>query len=162
MKNMTKTAVVGVGNPLRKDDGIGIYLLNKLSKKEKIPRNIELIDGGTGGMSLLHIFPDYDDVLIIDAVDFNEEIGEVKIFTLEDVCSDKSPVKVSTHESDVLKIINLMQNLEEDTPEKIYVFGVQPKDTSYGEVLSSELQKKIDPIFKKLENTVYDLCCRSL
>ena len=52
-----KAGIIGVGNPLRRDDGIGIVLLEKLiEKKSDLPEGIEYIDGGTGGMNLLHIF----------------------------------------------------------------------------------------------------------
>jgi len=58
---MKKIGVIGIGNPLRKDDGIGIVLLEKLVEiKDDLPDDIEYIDGGTGGMNLLHLFARFD------------------------------------------------------------------------------------------------------
>jgi hydrogenase maturation protease len=141
-----KTGIIGVGNPLRRDDGIGIVLLEKLiEKKNDLPSDIEFVDGGTGGMNLLHMLALFDVALIIDAVNFNGRPGESKLFKSEDVCSKKSSVSMSTHESDVLKIINLSKELGE-IPDELFIFGIQPKDISQGDNLSPELQKSI-PLF---------------
>ena len=103
---MKKTAIIGIGNPLRRDDAIGIILLEKLvEKKDDLPDNIELIDGGTGGMNLLHILSCFDKVLIVDAVDFKGSVGEVKLFKAEDAISEKTSIGFSTHETDFFKII---------------------------------------------------------
>ena len=52
---MKKIAVIGIGNPLRSDDGIGIVLIEKLiENKESFSKNVDFLDGGTGGFNLLH------------------------------------------------------------------------------------------------------------
>ncbi len=147
---MKKIGVIGIGNTLRKDDGIGIILIEKLiEQKEKLPKNIEFIDGGTGGMNLLHLLANFDGVVIIDAVNFGGKIGESRIFTLDEIESKKISVKTSIHESDFLKIIEISKQLKE-CPERIFVFGIQPKDTSHGQNLSSDLHKKLQSILDDL------------
>jgi len=149
-----KAGIIGVGNPLRRDDGIGIVLLEKLiEKKDDLPEDIEYIDGGTGGMNLLHILALFDVALIIDAVNLNGRPGESKLFKSEDVCSKKSPINISTHESDVLKIIHLSKELGE-IPDQLFIFGVQPKDVSQGDNLSPELQKSIPLLMSNLQNEI--------
>jgi len=149
-----KAGIIGVGNPLRRDDGIGIVLLEKLiEKKDDFPQDIEYIDGGTGGMNLLHILALFDVALIIDAVNLNGKPGESKLFKSEDVCSKKSSINMSTHESDVLKIINLSKELGE-IPAELFIFGVQPKDVSQGDNLSPELQKSIPLLMSNLQNEI--------
>ena len=152
-----KAGVIGVGNPFRKDDGIGIVLLEKLiEKKDDLPSDIEFIDGGTGGMNLLHMLALFDRVLIIDAVKFNDKPGTSKLFKSEDVCSKKSSINISTHESDVLKIINLSKELGE-IPDELFIFGVQPKDTSSGNSLSSDLQQSIESLTLNLQNEITNI-----
>jgi len=152
-----KAGIIGVGNPLRRDDGIGIVLLEKLiEKKDDLPKDIEYIDGGTGGMSLLHILALFDVALIIDAVNLNGCPGESKLFKSEDVCSKKSSINISTHESDVLKIINLSKELDE-IPDQLFIFGVQPKDTSQGDGLSSELQQSVESLTLSLQNEIANI-----
>ncbi|MDH7517548.1 MAG: hydrogenase maturation protease [Candidatus Thermoplasmatota archaeon] len=148
---MKKSAVIGIGNTMRKDDGIGIILIEKLlEQKEKLPKNIEFIDGGIGGMNLLHLLVNFDFAMIVDAVNFGGQPGETRVFTLDEIKSKKIQAKTSTHESDFLKIIELSKQLNE-CPEEIIVFGVQPKDTSHGQNLSAELEKKLSSILDNLK-----------
>ena len=151
---MKKIGVIGIGNPLRRDDGIGIVLLEKLIEiKDELPDGIAFIDGGTSGMNLLHLFARFDVVVIIDAVNFDGNIGESKLFTTEDVYSKKTQINISTHESDILKIIHLSRTLGEN-PDEIFIFGIQPKDTSHGQDFSSELQQKVEPLSVSLQNEI--------
>jgi len=148
---MKKIGVIGIGNPLRKDDGIGIVLLEKLVEiKDDLPDDIEYIDGGTGGINLLHLFARFDIVVFIDAVNFGGEIAESKFFNSEDVISKNIQIKISTHGSDILKIIQLSKNLGEN-PNDIFIFGVQPQDITPGTRLSHEIQENIDLLVNKLK-----------
>jgi hydrogenase maturation protease len=148
---MKKIGVIGIGNPLRKDDGIGIVLLEKLVEiKDDLPDDIEYINGGTGGMNLLHLFAHFDIVVFIDAVNFGGEIAESKFFNSEDVISKNIQIKISTHGSDILKIIQLSKKLGEN-PDEIFIFGVQPKDMTPGNRLSHEIQENIDLLVNNLK-----------
>lgn len=148
---MKKIGVIGLGNPLRKDDGIGIILLDKLiKKKDQLPDNIEFIDGGTGGMNLLHFLANFDKVIIIDAINFDGDFGESIFFKPENVIDHGIPVKFSTHESDFFKVLKLSAELKE-IPDEIYIYGIQPKDLNFGQTLSTELQKKIDRYLTELQ-----------
>jgi len=152
-----KAGIIGIGNPFRRDDGIGIVLLEKLiEKKNNLPQNIEYIDGGTGGMNLLHMLALFDVALIIDAVNFNGHPGESKLFKSEDVISKKPPMNMSTHESDILKIIHLSKELGE-IPDELFIFGIQPKDVSQGDNLSPELQKVVASLTSSLQNEITNI-----
>ena len=148
---MNKIGVIGIGNPLRKDDGIGIILLERLmERKNNLPKNIEFIDGGTGGMNLLHILARFRIALILDAVKFGGEVGEYKIFKPNETVNKRYLTSISTHGLDFLKIVNLSKDLGE-LPKELIIFGVQPKDVSNGVDLSPELQNKVDELLKILE-----------
>jgi len=148
---MKKIGVIGIGNPLRKDDGIGIVLLEKLVEiKDDLPDDIEYIDGGTGGMNLLHLFARFDIVVFIDAVNFGGEIAESKFFNSEDVISKNIQIKISTHGYNILKIIQLSKKLGEN-PDEIFIFGVQPQDMTPGTRLSHEIQENIDLLVDNLK-----------
>jgi len=157
---MKKHAVIGIGNPLRCDDAIGILLLEKLlEKKDSLPENVEFIDGGTGGMNLLHILEKYNNVLIIDAVDFEGKPGDFKIFNTDEVISHKTPVRFSTHETDFIKIIKILEKIGK-RPDEILVFGIQPKNISFGQNLSGELIDIIQDLFLKLEEEINSFCLK--
>ncbi len=141
---MKKTAIIGIGNPLRQDDSIGILLLEKLKqKKTELPEKIDFIDGGSGGMVILHYIAGFDQVFLIDAVDFGGKTGELRVFQKDDVVSKKSDMNLSTHEADFLKILGLSKELNE-LPENLFIFGVQPKNVGFGHELSEEITQKID------------------
>ncbi len=135
-----KIGVIGLGNPLRRDDAIGLLLLQYLQQnKKKHFKTIDFVDGGTGGMKLLHLLKDYKTVLIIDAVDFKGSPGESKKFTVDEIKNQKIQFFLSTHEPDFLTVYALLKELDE-TPDHLVIFGIQPKDTSYGTQLSKEIQ----------------------
>ena len=148
---MKKIGVIGIGNPLRKDDGIGIVLLEKLVEiKDDLPDDIEYIDGGTSGMNLLHLFARFDIVFFVDAVNFGGEIGESKLFNSEDVNSKNIQIITSTHGFDILKIIQLSKELGEN-PDEIFIFGVQPQNITSGTRLSHEIKENVDSLVDNLK-----------
>jgi hydrogenase maturation protease len=151
---MKKLGVIGVGNLYRHDDGIGILLLQKLQKQRKeLPKSIELIDGGTGGMNLLHLLVGFPSILLIDAVDFKAQPGMTKIFSFDEITGQKKQMKWSTHEADLLTVLEMSHQLGE-LPSKLVVFGVQPKDVTHGNQLSKELSDVFDTLYKELTEQI--------
>jgi hydrogenase maturation protease len=150
-------AIIGVGNPLRKDDGIGIALLHHLKKEVKLfPNSLCFIDGGTGGMNLLHICNKYDVVIILDAVDFKGNPGETRFFSIDEIKSNKQVSSVSTHHEDLFKIIRIGQELGE-CPEKVFIFGVQPAEIGFGEGLTEQINVKIKDIIISMKKNILRL-----
>jgi len=134
-----KIAVIGLGNPLRCDDAIGLLLLQYLQQnKKKLSKTIDFIDGGTAGMKLLHILGKYDAVFLLDAVDFKGKPGKIKKFTIDEVKNQKIRFFLSTHEPDFLTVFALLRELDK-APTHFVIFGIQPKDISHGTELSQEL-----------------------
>ena len=90
-------AILGIGNILLRDEGIGVHAVNKLKNEYEFPEFVRLIDGGTMGLDLLPFFEGNDKVLIIDAVDFKKEAGTIDIIE-----GDKIPAfltsKLSVHQ----------------------------------------------------------------
>ena len=69
--------VLGIGNLLLCDDGVGVHAINKLRDEYEFPEHVKLIDGGTKGLDLLPLFENQDKVLIIDAANFKKEPGTI-------------------------------------------------------------------------------------
>ncbi len=138
-----RIGVIGLGNPLQQDDGIGIVLVDQLNEqKNKLPANIECIDGGIGGMNLLHLLARFDVVFILDAVNFCRKPAESRLCTPDELISKKAPLTMSTHEADVLNVLRVAKELNQ-IPKEVYIFGVQPKTISPGMHLSQELQDAV-------------------
>lgn len=147
---MGRVGIIGVGNPLRRDDGIGLELLDFLKKqKTMFSRNVEFVDAGTSGMKLLHLLARFDTVLIVDAVDFKGNAGETRLFTLAEIQKKKPLMYTSTHEPDIIDALALSKQLNE-LPCRLYVFGVQPYDVSFGIGSSEQLKEHRIQIQKTL------------
>jgi len=129
--------VVGVGNRLRKDDGIGITIVEEL-KKEMKNTEIEFLLGETVPENLIKKINDLKPkkVFLIDAVDFSGKPGDV--IPIENQKDSGFTHKLSYN------LFSKLLNCE------LKIIGIQPKDIDYGEELSDELEKKMDQIKKKM------------
>ena len=137
------TVVIGLGNLLLSDEGIGIHLIRKLSEhQDKFP-SVEFIDAGTGGMNVLHLIANRKKAIIIDCVKMGKKPGAIKRFEPADVQTVKKMTHFSLHEADILRIINLSKQLGE-YPDQIVIFGIEPESLELGQNLSKTLTGKID------------------
>jgi hydrogenase maturation protease len=141
-KNMADTVVIGLGNPLLSDEGIGIYLLEQLKECYEYD-GLELHDLGTAGISVLHVIAHKRKAVIIDCAFMNEKPGTIKRFTKEQVRSLKMLHGLSLHEGDLLSTITLSESLGE-CPENLVLFGIEPASVALGGGLSEALLCKVD------------------
>lgn len=142
-----KIAVIGFGNTLRRDDGIGIIILESLLKFYK-RKDIDYLNFGSASFDLLHRLKTYDAVLLIDGINAGFCSGELKISELKDIEYKLDNFVTSTHELNLKSIFELSGDLSIKT--KIYVAGVQVEDTSFGEGLSKALKHKEEDIVKEI------------
>ena len=123
-----KTLVLGLGNPLRCDDGVGIWVVRSLREKE-IPAEAEVLEAATSGLDLLEIVTGYDRVIIVDAIVSGEGLpGEVHKLSL----SDLSPYSslVLSHGIDLPTVVKLGEALGLPQPKEILIFAVEAEDVS--------------------------------
>jgi hydrogenase maturation protease len=142
-----KIAVIGIGNTLRRDDGIGVIVLESLLKFHK-REGIDYLNFGIATFDLLHRMKSYDAVLLVDGINAGKAAGELKIFELKDIEYNLKNSATSTHELNLKEMFELSGSLGLKT--KIYVAGIQAEDTSYAEGLSSALKDKKEDIIKKI------------
>jgi hydrogenase maturation protease len=132
------TIIIGLGNLLLSDEGIGIHLIRKLSEhQDKFP-SVDFIDAGTGGMNVLHLIANRKKAVIIDCVKMGKRPGTIKRFEPADVQTTKKMMHFSLHEADILQIINLSKQLGE-CPDKIVIFGIEPESLELGQKPSKTL-----------------------
>ena len=132
-----RVAIVGIGNILRGDDGLGPKFIEILKS-----RNVRasLFDCGTAPEN--YVFPiltsSSDTVILIDAADLGEAAGSVRVFELNEI----SNVSFSTHNPSPRLFTDLLKTGKEDI--YIFVVSVQPKTTALGASLSDEVLKGLD------------------
>jgi hydrogenase maturation protease len=135
--------VIGLGNPLLSDEGIGVHLIRKLSEHQDEFPSVEFIDAGTGGLNILHLIANRKRAVIIDCAKMGKKPGTIKQFKPADVQTTKKMTHFSLHEADILRIIDLSRQLGE-CPEQILIFGIEPESLELGQSLSETLTDKID------------------
>jgi hydrogenase maturation protease len=135
--------VVGIGNAIQMDDGVGVHVLHALERRE-LPPGVELLDGGTMGIELLPWLEGREKVIFIDAVDAQEKPGTVFRFAPDAVDYDMIP-KASVHEIGLVDAMQ-MAALTGRAPREAVVFGVQPAHIDWGEELSEELGPVVERV----------------
>lgn len=139
---MTQTAqfrigVLGLGNLMRTDDAVGMLTLCRLAEDGRLPREIQVIEGGTLGLDLLGNLHGISHLLALDAVDSGVTPGTLTRFAGQDLAN--LPVSKSVHLlgfSDLLDVLRLM----EAAPVEVVLFGVQPESTDWGTALTPEVE----------------------
>jgi hydrogenase maturation protease len=120
--------IIGCGNLLMQDEGIGVHLIRYLQDK-KLPDDVELIDGATGGFDLLSFIEGADRVIIVDAIKAQGDPGAIYKFGPEDYETDSFP-KTSLHDVCLKDIFNIVKLTGPLPP--ITIYGVEPKTMDWG------------------------------
>jgi hydrogenase maturation protease len=136
--------VIGVGNLLRKDEGIGIHVIKALQEMELSP-DVSLVDGGTSP-DLIAYTGAGDRIIIVDAAKAGGETGAIYRFRPEDL-DDKKRTLASAHEMGLIENLKLM-GLTGNEPSEVIIIGIEPEDTGWGTELSPELKRKLETIVK--------------
>jgi len=138
-----KTIIVGIGNPILCDDGVGIHVAQQLKHHITDPQ-VTIDEAFTGGMNLLDLLIGYERAILIDAVKTQDaKKGEVKRFSLQDMSSVHS---CNPHDVSLLQALQLAENIgEKNIPRDITIIGILMKETpcEFGETLSSEIAEAV-------------------
>lgn len=130
--------VLGVGNLLLSDEGAGVRVVEEFGRRYRPAGGVELLDGGTAGIELLHYVQNRDAVIIIDVVRTGKPAGT--IVRLE---GDAVPVlfqsKISPHQLGLSDLLAAAQ-LTDSMPERLVLLGIEPKSLATGLELSQEVR----------------------
>lgn len=138
--------ILGLGNVLMGDEGIGIKAIEFLQDKE-LPEGVDLLDGGTGGFQLLSLFQSYEHIIIIDAALGGDTPGQIRV--LKPRYASDFPRSLTSHD---IGLKDLLQSAEllEDLPE-ITLLAINIREyNSVGLGISPELQKLLPEIYQRV------------
>ena len=151
-----KIVIIGVGNLLLGDEGVGVHAVREL-KKKALPQGVEVLDGGVAGIGLLDLFQGARKLVLIDAADMSLAPGALVRFTPDDIRSQTKIPKFSAHDVGVLEVLELARALGQCPPE-VVIIGVQPKEISWGMDLTPEVQASLprvmEAVLKEIDLTV--------
>ena len=143
-KQASRVVIIGVGNLLMRDEGIGIHAVQALQEME-LPDNIDIVDGGTSPDIVAYTRAG-NKVIIIDSAKAGGEPGAVYRFMPEDLEDDSSEI-LSAHEMGVPQNLRLMA-LSGNEPSEVIIIGIEPKEIDLGTELSPELETKLPDIIR--------------
>jgi hydrogenase maturation protease len=137
--------ILGVGNLLLSDEGVGVHVARKLMEMD-FPPQVRVVEGGTDGFGLMHVLLDADRLILVDAVKGGGPPGSIYRFEVEDCPPFPDVFKTSVHQISILEVINL-SGLIGSTP-RTTVIGVEPKRLEMGMELSPEIEAKIPKVIQ--------------
>lgn len=140
--------VLGIGNTVMADDGVGVKIIHILQSDYSFPPNVELLDGGTLGLDLLPKLESLDRLILVDAVEIGKEPG-----TWARLDGEELPIaletKLSPHQmglKDLLAVSQLMGH----TPKKMTLYGIQPKSIEMDTELTPEVALSVAPVLQAI------------
>jgi len=121
-----KIAVVGAGNVLFLDEGVGIYAQKYLEENFTFNRDITIVDGGVLGFKLMTYYQDFDKVLILDTITMhNEEAGTIYAIPAEELLGLGS-YKQNAHEVEIVEMLEICSLL--DKMAEVKIVGIVPQN----------------------------------
>jgi hydrogenase maturation protease len=142
------TLVLGLGNTLLGDEGVGVHIIEKMQQEDSNLDGITYLDGGTLSFTLAGYIEEADNLIIIDAAQLNSSPGDISVFEGEDmdqfVSSNRNK---SVHEVNITDILSLA-HLTGHLPERRALIGIQPKFIDWGDTLSEPVTQAIPEVCK--------------
>jgi hydrogenase maturation protease len=149
-KDYKRITILGIGNLLFSDEGIGIHAIQKLKERYEFPDNVILEDGGTLGLALLGVLSDADFLIVIDAIKNRGEPGS--FYRIEgDEIPKRIRAKNSLHQVDFLETLAACKLIGK-VPHTI-ILGVEPEDIdTFGIELTPKISGKLDALIGMVLN----------
>ncbi|MGQ0286610.1 HyaD/HybD family hydrogenase maturation endopeptidase [Pasteurellaceae bacterium 22721_9_1] len=143
-----KPLILGVGNTLLTDEGVGVYVVQALEKLTKFAPHFDIIDGGTCGMELLDALANREYLIIIDAVLAGKKAGEIVVLHNEQVPTFFSQ-KISPHQLGICDVLSALK-LTDEYPQHLCLIGIQPHSLEPHIGLTEVVQQAFPQIYATL------------
>ena len=141
-KRSTSILVMGVGNSLMQDDAVGTHVTDALRASPDTPSDLDIIDGGTIGLSLLPQIEDADAVIIVDAAEIKAEPGTIRLFRDEEIDRQLSGKRRTVHEVALVDMFSAAA-IRGRMPARRVLVAVQPECTEWGVDLTPRVQAAV-------------------
>lgn len=140
--------VLGLGNVLLSDEGVGVHVVQHVGRRYHIPEQVQILDGGTLGLSLLPYLPGVTHLLVVDAVDAAQPPGTIVRLEGDEIPSALAH-KLSMHQVGLQELLALSQ-LSGHTPAHTVLIGVQPASLEPGLEPSSLIAAQLDALAERV------------
>ncbi|MBD3179255.1 MAG: hydrogenase maturation protease [Candidatus Latescibacteria bacterium] len=142
------TVIIGLGNTILSDDGVGVYVARRL--RRRLNGSFSVLEAELAGLDLMEMMKDYQRAVIIDAINLEgEEPGTVFRLSNDDIRI--TPRLASCHDIDLGTAVALGERLGFDMPEEVIIFAVQGEDLlTLGEGCLEAVEKVIPPLVDEI------------
>jgi len=151
---MDRAIVLGIGNLLLADDGVGVHTVQALQERGALP-HVDLVDAGTSTVDMLDLFTAGEKVIVIDAIHGGHEPGTIYRLPL-DAIDVRQPANVSIHDAQLLEVVAMARMLGSEPD--IVVLGVEPEVIRPSLELSATVAAAIPRLVEAIEHEVRDGC----
>jgi hydrogenase maturation protease len=148
-RNNERILVMGIGNYLMGDEGVGVHLAQELSALS-LPLNVDVVDGGTGGFHLLEYFESYERIILIDATLDGKPAGAIRL--IKPRFASDFPAAMSTHDIGLKDMVSSLQLMGKQPDIHLFVVSIETIQQQ-----GIELTKEIEAVIPVLMKKVVDL-----
>jgi hydrogenase maturation protease len=146
--------ILGIGNVLMGDDGLGPYAVEILRSRYDFPDHVELVDGGTPGLDFLPYISNARSVMVLDTVSTTGHPGTLKIYRDREIIGSAPPPRLTPHQPGLRESL-MATELTDASPEEMVLIGVIPETVEQGTSLSTPVlaavENVLDTVLRELE-----------
>lgn len=149
-----KTLVLGIGNTLLSDEGVGIHVLQALAAGDPLPEDVELLDGGTLSFTLAGYIEAADALIVVDAAHIKAAPGEWQLYEGEAMDAFLLHNRKSSVHEVGLTDLRAIALLAGHWPERRAMVAIQPQFVDWGEYPTAEVAQAIAPACAAIRNQI--------
>jgi hydrogenase maturation protease len=149
-----RIVVLGLGNILLQDEGLGVRALERLTTSYRLPADVQAVDGGVMGLDLLPYLDDVDALLVIDAVQTGRPAGSLVRLEGEAIPAALA-VKISVHQVGLQELL-ATSRLEGTLPRRVVLWGMEPATIEWGLELSPSVAASLDELVDAVAQELHD------
>ena len=157
MDERKKILVLGIGNLILKDEGIGIHVIERL-KNLPLPPDVEVIDGGVLSYKLMYIIEGRKKVIVINTMKADGPPGTIYRFTDADIEKIRGDKKLTIQEFEFLDELGMSKFIKKN-PDEIVFIGIEPEDTGEKGLM---LESGLSPTLEKKIPEIIDMVMREI
>jgi hydrogenase maturation protease len=152
-----RTILMGIGNILLQDEGVGVHAVKEIEKRYSFEPSIEIIDAGTLGLEIMYMLQDgVDNLLVVDAVMGGKPPGSLYVFRNEEVKKYYLKNKLSAHEVGFSEVLALLDLIGKPVKENLILVGIEPVSFDVSlelhEKTASKMEDLIKTVLQELQN----------
>lgn len=139
---MKTTLVLGIGNTLLSDEGVGVHVVNFLEEQNPGLEHVSFVDGGTLSFTLAELLATHDNLIVVDAARTGGKPGDVICFENDGMDRYLTGNRQSVHEVGLGDLLDIAR-LSDHYPEQRALVGIEPQNLDWGETLSPSVQPAV-------------------